>query len=155
MNFLARIGLIFLSLAFLGACKEENRQDLLIKKWKMAFEKEKIAKAMLPAELQILNILPASQQAKAWAEIQQKIEENTFEFKKDNTFELIMKSESIREKGTWELKGNTLILSKPQIAGKKELIKEDILISKINSKELVLEYRDNKGKSRNILWQSP
>jgi hypothetical protein len=93
------------------------------------------------------------EQANAWREIEQKIKQNTFEFRANKTFELILKEEIIREKGTWELKDNLLILTKPKSATQKAETKDELLVKTLENNRLVLEYKNPQGIIKQVAWQ--
>jgi hypothetical protein len=143
----------FKFLILLSACKSADKSKQLLGKWQMVFDKNEVSLAMKPAEKKILATLLDKEQANAWREIEQKIKQNTFEFRANKTFELILKEEIIREKGTWELKDNLLILTKPKSATQKAETKDELLVKTLENNRLVLEYKNPQGIIKQVAWQ--
>ncbi|MCU0446719.1 MAG: hypothetical protein MUE85_17570 [Microscillaceae bacterium] len=146
--------LFFLSLIVsLNACKSADKSKDLVGLWQMMFDSTLVAQAMKPAEHKLMaTLLPQEKQA-AWREIAQKIKQNTLEFRRDKTFELILKEEAIREKGTWELKNDRIILTKPKSATQTTETQDELRLKTLANKRLTLEYKNAQGNLKEVTWQ--
>lgn len=118
--------LFIIFLAFV-ACKNENAQTLLIKKWKLDTEalKEEIKKAKKehPEEITRLQEQLAEK------------ETNTIDFKADATVEISLTKEKELEKGRWQMSSDHKFLILEDAKGKKDTL----IIKELTEKKLILD----------------
>lgn len=120
------------------------KERLLTKKWKIVFNQESYIKNMTKEEKELYDKLPKEQKKAAIKDLDLAAK-NTFEFKKDYTFELLLRgaNEEKPEKkqaGTWSLnaEGNILILIPAKKKKEDKVEKDELTIKELTETKLVI-----------------
>ncbi len=136
-----RIFLVLITFMLLNACQSESKEPLLQKKWHMVYDLHAQLQTLDSTKKALLDSLPEKAQKEALKLIETQIKQNTFQFKKDHTFELSTKGAEVRQKGTWKLKDERkLILMQENPKSYNELI-----IQKLNQDTLILSSMQENG----------
>ena len=135
--------LFLLILISIQACTQPDEKSRLItRKWRVTFTPDQLLNTMSKAEREFYKLIPEDIRKKELKSVIETANDNTFEFKADKTFEMVLKGQEIHESGTWVLNKENdtykLILTKTpeQNSNKKE--REELIIKELTAEKMVI-----------------
>lgn len=148
---------ICLFTGLLSCQQNDEKSRLITRKWRVTFTTDQLLNTMSQSEKEFYKLIPEDVRKKELNSVIQTANDNTFEFKADHTFELVLKGQEVQERGTWSLEkvkdSYKLVLIKKttndtETLGREELIIKDLDKDKMiilidSTKELILEPMQN------------
>lgn len=96
--------ILFLSLLLAtNACQPTQETQLLSKKWRIVFNTQQLLNDMTEQERKFYEKIPEDKQRQTLNQLVSLANKNSFEFKADNTYELLLQEKEITETGRWSL----------------------------------------------------
>lgn len=150
-----RFSYIFIGtmLFFLVSCDQNAKDKLLTGKWMVVLDVETFIKNMSEKEKEVFSRLPDSLRIQKMEHAQRIANKNTFEFKSDKSFELLLKEEEIEQKGTWALldDGITLRLTLEKLRETDKEKYNDLNIKELGAERMIVLFKDTDGQYQEII----
>lgn len=137
--------LLFISMITFCSCSEAGKEQLLVGKWNVKFDRKACLANMQPLDKKAFESQPKAQQEAILKEIAIQIERDSWiEFKKDHTFEQVLLDGETKYMGQWEIKGGGSMLSLNWLKNKTDKTpqKETCEIIQLDAQNLYLRTKD-------------
>ncbi|MEO1652641.1 MAG: hypothetical protein AAFU64_03765 [Bacteroidota bacterium] len=154
-QFILSFGLLFA----IVSCQPTQETQLLSQKWRVVFNTQQLLNGMSDQEKAFYEKIPAEKQKQTLNQLVSLANKNSFEFKADNTYELLLQEKEITESGKWSLeKINSrsiikLLRDSPDEASAPDL-SEELIIKTLNKDSLLVSVKNQEGQEKEYLLKA-